>query len=198
MSKLPDAELTALFEAQVLPLTNYLFSLALGKTGNRADAEDLVQETIIKAYRSFASFEQGTALKAWLKTILKNTNTNIAMKRAKQIGKTALDELEDWQIGSAPSLTSVETRSAEIEAIDAMQTPEIERALSELPDNWRQILTLRVVDGLSYAEIAETLGIKEGTVMSSLHRSKAKLRELLLDYAKSEGYSLNAKGSDDE
>lgn len=198
MSKLPDAELTALFEAQVLPLTNYLFSLALGKTGNRADAEDLVQETIIKAYRSFASFEQGTALKAWLKTILHNTNTNIAVKRAKQLGKTALDELEDWQVGAAPSLTSVANRSAEIEAIDAMKIPEIERALAELPENWRQILTLRVIDGLSYAEIAEALGIKEGTVMSSLHRSKAKLRELLLDYAKEEGYSVTGKGSENE
>lgn len=198
MSTLPDAELTALYEQQVLPLTNYLYGMALGLTNNRSDAEDLVQETMIKAYRSFGSFEQGTALKAWLRTIMRNTNTNIAMKRSKQIGKTPLDELEDWQVGAAPSLTSVETRSAEIEAIEAMDNPEIERALAQLPENWRLVLNYRVVEGMSYAEIAAALGIKEGTVMSSLHRAKARLRELLLEYAKDEGYAFSGKDSADD
>ena len=193
MSPLPDAALSALFQEQVLPLTNYMYAMALGMTHNRADAEDLVQETMIKAFRSFASFEQGTALKAWLRTIMKNTNSNIQNKRNKQIGKTALDELEEWQVGAAPSLTSVETRSAEIEAIEAMNAPEIERALAALPESWRQVLQYRVVDGLSYAEIAETLGIAQGTVMSSLHRAKARLRELLLAYAQDEGYSFTGK-----
>jgi RNA polymerase sigma-70 factor (ECF subfamily) len=198
MSQLPDAALTALFEQQVLPLTNYMYAMALGMTHNRTDAEDLVQETTIKAYRSFSSFEQGTALRAWLRTIMRNTNSNIQAKKNKQLGKTALDELEDWQIGAAPSLTSVENRSAEIEAIEAMNTPEIERALAELPESWRQVLTYRIVEGMSYAEIAEALDMKQGTVMSSLHRAKARLRELLLEYAKDEGYSFTGKDAADD
>lgn len=198
MTKLPDAELAALFEQQVLPLTDYLYGAALGMTKNPTDAEDLVQETMIKAYRGWANFEQGTYLKAWLKKIMENTNKNIQIKRGKQIGKTALDELEEWQVGGAPSLTSVETRSAEIEAIEAMNIPEIQKALADLPENWRQVLTYRVVDGLSYSEIAEVMGIKEGTVMSSLHRAKARLREALLSYAREEGYSFSAKDGDDE
>ena len=198
MSQLPDAALSALFQEQVLPLTNYMYAMALGMTHNRSDAEDLVQETMIKAYRSFASFEQGTALKAWLRTIMKNTNSNIQTKKNKQIGKTALDDLEEWQVGSAPSLTATENRSAEIEAIEAMDAPEIERALAELPEPWRQVLTYRVVEGMSYAEIAETLGMKQGTVMSSLHRAKARLRELLLEYAQEEGYSFTGKDQADD
>lgn len=198
MSTNSTASLKDLFEQQVLPLTNYMYSMALGMTYNRSDAEDLVQETMIKAYRSFGSFQQGTALKAWLRTIMKNTNSNIMTKRGKQIGKTPLDELEDWQVGSAPSLTSVETRSAEIEAIEGMDSPEIQRAMAELPDQWREVLQLRVIEGLSYAEIAEALDMKPGTVMSSLHRAKAKLREQLLEYAKEEGYSFTEKGSSDE
>ena len=194
----PNAEHKELYEQQVLPLTNYLYSMALGMTYNRSDAEDLVQETMIKAYRSFGSFEQGTALKAWLRTIMRNTNSNIMAKRGKQIGKTPLDELEEWQVGSAPSLTSVETRSAEIEAIEGMDSPEIQKAMAELPEQWREVLQLRVIEGLSYAEIADALDMKPGTVMSSLHRAKAKLRELLLEYATEEGYSFTAKDDSDE
>lgn len=194
----PEVTLKDLFEQQVLPLTNYMYSMALGMTYNRSDAEDLVQETMIKAYRSFGSFEQGTALKAWLRTIMRNTNSNVMAKRGKQIGKTPLDELEDWQVGAAPSLTSVETRSAEIEAIEGMDSPEIERALAALPEQWREVLQLRVVEGLSYAEIADALDMKAGTVMSSLHRAKAKLRELLLEYATEEGYTFTGKDSSDE
>ena len=198
MTKLPNAELTTLFEEQVLPLTDYLYGIALGMTKNPTDAEDLVQETMIKAYRGWANFEQGTYLKAWLKKIMENTNKNIQIKRGKQLGKTALDELEDWQVGAAPSLTTVETRSAEIEAIEAMNIPEVQNALAELPENWRQVLLYRVVDGLSYAEIAEVMGIKEGTVMSSLHRAKARLRDALLNYTLEEGYRFSEKGDTDD
>ena len=198
MTKLPNAELTTLFEEQVLPLTDYLYGIALGMTKNPTDAEDLVQETMIKAYRGWANFEQGSYLKAWLKKIMENTNKNIQIKRGKQLGKTALDELEDWQVGAAPSLTTVETRSAEIEAIEAMNIPEVQNALAELPENWRQVLLYRVVDGLSYAEIAEVMGIKEGTVMSSLHRAKARLRDALLNYTLEEGYRFSEKGDTDD
>jgi RNA polymerase sigma-70 factor (ECF subfamily) len=177
-----------LFEEQALPLMPQLYGVAMNKTKNPTDAEDLVQETLIKAFKAFDQFEQGTNLKAWLYKILSNTNINNSVKASKALGKTALDDLEDWQIGVGESVTSVTARSAEIEAIDAMPSNAIKQALLELPENWRMIVYYRIVEGLSYAEIAEVLDIPEGSVMSGLHRGKKMLRGLLLDYAKEEGY----------
>jgi len=167
--------------------------VAMQKTKNPTDAEDLVQETMVKAFKAFDQFEQGTNLKAWLFRILSNTNINNSVKRGKDQAKTALDELEDWQVGSAESLTSVASRSAEVEAIDAMPSSAVKKALSELPENWRMIVYYRVVEGLAYAEIAKVLDIPDGSVMSGLHRGKKMLRSLLLEYAKEEGYDTSEK-----
>lgn len=191
MSKQESAEelKVRLFEEQALPLMPQLYGVAMNKTKNPTDAEDLVQETMVKAFKAFNQFEQGTNIKAWLYKILHNTNINIRVKRDKDRAKTALDELEDWQVGTGESLTSVTARSAEIEAIDAMPSKAIKQALQALPENWRMIVYYRIVEGLSYAEIADVLDIPEGSVMSGLHRGKKALRESLLDYAKEEGYA---------
>lgn len=183
-----------LFEEQALPLMPQLYGVAMQKTKNPTDAEDLVQETMVKAFKAFDQFEQGTNLKAWMFRILSNTNINNSVKRGKDQAKTALDELEDWQVGGAESLTSVATRSAELEAIDAMPSSAVKKALAELPENWRMIVYYRVVEGLSYAEIARVLDIPDGSVMSGLHRGKKMLRSLLLEYAKEEGYDTSEKG----
>jgi RNA polymerase sigma-70 factor (ECF subfamily) len=185
-----EARKVRLFEEQALPLMPQLYGAAMNKTKNPTNAEDLVQETMVKAFKAFDQFEQGTNLRAWLYKIMNNTNINNNVKEAKALGKTALDELEDWQIGGAESVTSVAARSAEAEAIDAMPSDVVKKALLELPENWRMIVYYRIVEGLSYSEIAQVLEIPEGSVMSGLHRGKKMLRTLLLDYAREEGYKV--------
>lgn len=186
----PEARKVRLFEEQALPLMPQLYGVAMNKTKNPSNAEDLVQETMIKAFKAFDQFEQGTNIRAWLYKILNNTNINNSVKESKALGKTALDDLEDWQVGSAESVTSVAARSAELEAIDAMPSDVVKKALLELPENWRMIVYYRIVEGLAYSEIADVLDIPEGSVMSGLHRGKKMLRHLLLDYAKEEGYKV--------
>lgn len=185
-----EARKVRLFEEQAIPLMPQLYGAAMNMTKNPTNAEDLLQETMVKAFKAFDQFEQGTNIRAWLFKIMNNTNINTSVKANKALGKTALDELEDWQIGSAESVTSVASRSAESEAIDAMPSETVKRALLELPENWRMIVYYRVVEGLSYAEIAQVLDIPEGSVMSGLHRGKKMLRNLLFDYAREEGYKV--------
>jgi RNA polymerase sigma-70 factor (ECF subfamily) len=176
------------FEEQALPLMPQLFGAALRWTRNPSDAEDLVQETFAKAYVAWEKFEQGTNLKAWLFRIMTNTHINLYNKRSKDQAKTALDELEDWQIGGGESLTSVSTRSAESVALDNMPATVIKSAMDELPDEFRMVVYYAVVEGLPYAEIAEVMDTPVGTVMSRLHRGKKMLRTLLHEYAEQEGY----------
>jgi RNA polymerase sigma-70 factor (ECF subfamily) len=176
------------FEEQALPLMPQLFGAALRWTRNPSDAEDLVQETFAKAYVAWDKFEQGTNLKAWLFRIMTNTHINLYNKRNKDQAKTALDELEDWQIGGGESLTSVSTRSAESVALDNMPATVIKSAMDQLPDEFRMVVYYAVVEGLPYAEIAEVMDTPVGTVMSRLHRGKKMLRTLLHEYAEQEGY----------
>lgn len=176
------------FEEQALPLMPQLFGAALRWTRNPSDAEDLVQETFAKAYAAWDKFEQGTNLKAWLFRIMTNTHINLYNKRSKDQAKTALDELEDWQIGGGESLTSVTTRSAEAIALDNMPATVIRNAMDQLPEEFRMVVYYAVVEGLPYAEIAEVMDTPVGTVMSRLHRGKKMLRTLLHEYAEQEGY----------
>lgn len=176
------------FEEQALPLMPQLFGAALRWTRNPSDAEDLVQETFAKAYAAWDKFEQGTNLKAWLFRIMTNTHINLYNKRSKDQAKTALDELEDWQIGGGESLTAVTTRSAESVALDNMPATVIRNAMDQLPEEFRMVVYYAVVEGLPYAEIAEVMETPVGTVMSRLHRGKKMLRTLLHEYAEQEGY----------
>ena len=176
------------FEEQALPLMPQLFGAALRWTRNPSDAEDLVQETFAKAFAAWDKFEQGTNLKAWLFRIMTNTHINLYNKRSKDQAKTALDDLEDWQIGGGESLTSVNTRSAEAVALDNMPATVIRNAMDQLPEEFRMVVYYAVVEGLPYAEIAEVMNTPVGTVMSRLHRGKKMLRTLLHEYAEQEGY----------
>jgi RNA polymerase sigma-70 factor (ECF subfamily) len=192
-----DSESTQLkiqaFESQALPLMPQLYGAALRWTRNPSDAEDLVQETFAKAFVAWAQFQQGTNLKAWLYRIMTNTHINLYNKRAKDQAKGGLDELEDWQLGSAESVTALSTRSAELEAIDNLPSESIKNALHQIPDEFRMVVYYAVVDGLPYAEIAEIMQTPVGTVMSRLHRGKKLLRKLLAEYAASEGYDVREK-----
>ena len=178
------------FEQQALPLMPQLYGAALRWTRNPSDAEDLIQETFAKAYIAWAQYQQGTNLKAWLYRIMTNTQINLYNKKAKDQAKGSIDELEDWQLGSAESLTSLSSRSAELEAIDKMPSEVIKRALHELPEEFRMVVYYAVVDGLPYLEIAEIMDTPVGTVMSRLHRGKKLLKKLLADYARQEGYDV--------
>lgn len=180
------------FEQQALPLMPQLYGAALRWTRNPSDAEDLVQETFAKAFVAWNKFEQGTNLKAWLFRIMTNTHINLYNKRNKDQAKTALDDLEDWQIGQGESITSISTRSAEAEAMDNLPSGIIKEALDQIPDEFRMVVYYAVVEGLPYAEIAEVMGTPVGTVMSRLHRGKKLLKSLLSDYASQEGYRVEA------
>lgn len=176
------------FEEQALPLMPQLYGAALRWTRNPSDAEDLVQETFAKAFMAWEKFQQGTNLKAWLFRIMTNTHINLYNKRNKDQAKTALDDLEDWQIGQGESVTSAAVRSAEAVALDNLPASVIKDAMNEIPDEFRMVVYYAVVEGLPYAEIAEVMETPVGTVMSRLHRGKKLLRNLLHDYALQEGY----------
>lgn len=168
-----------------------LYGAALRWTRNPSDAEDLVQETFAKAFTAWSKFEQGTNLKAWLFRIMTNTHINLYNKKSKDQAKTALDDLEDWQVGGGESITSISTRSAELEALDNLPSKVIRNALDQIPDEFRMVVYYAVVEGLPYAEIADVMGTPVGTVMSRLHRGKKLLKNLLSDYAAQEGYRVD-------
>lgn len=192
-SKPGTPDLRALFEEQAIPFMDQLYAAAMRMTRNSADAGDLVQETYAKAYAAFAQFEQGTNLKAWLYRILTNTFINNYRKNQRQPYQNAIDELEDWQLGSAESLTQGRsTRSAEAEAIDHLPDSDVKEALQSIPEDFRLAVYLADVEGFSYQEIADIMKTPVGTVMSRLHRGRRLLRERLADYARQRGYSEDA------
>ncbi len=177
----PD-ELRGLFAEQALPFMDQLYAAAMRMTRNPADAGDLVQETYTKAFAAFAGFEQGTNLKAWLYRILTNTYINGYRKNQRTPHQGAIDELEDWQLGSAESLTQGRTtRSAEAEAIDHLPDSDVKEALQSIPEDFRLAVYLADVEGFSYQEIADIMKTPVGTVMSRLHRGRRLLRERLAD-----------------
>jgi RNA polymerase sigma-70 factor (ECF subfamily) len=194
-SAMTDSTLRALFEEQAIPFMDQLYAAAMRMTRNPADAGDLVQETYTKAYAAFGQFQQGTNLKAWLYRILTNTFINSYRKNQRQPYQGAIDELEDWQLGSAESLTQGRTtRSAEAEAIDHLPDSDVKEALQAIPEDFRLAVYLADVEGFSYQEIAEIMKTPVGTVMSRLHRGRRLLRDLLAEYAIQRGIAVPATG----
>jgi RNA polymerase sigma-70 factor, ECF subfamily len=183
-----DAELTARFERDAIPLIDQLYGGALRMTRNPADAEDLVQETMVKAYSGFRSFRKGTNLKAWLYRILTNTYINSYRKKQRQPAEYPTEEITDWQLAANAEHTSTGLRSAEVEALEALPDSEIKAALQELPEDFRMAVYYADVEGFPYKEIAEIMDTPIGTVMSRLHRGRKQLRELLGDVARDRGF----------
>jgi RNA polymerase sigma-70 factor (ECF subfamily) len=164
------AERTKRFERDALQYMNQLYAAAMRYTKNPEDAQDLVQDTYIKAYNSFHQFEPGTNLKD---------------QRRPQ---TSDSELEDWQIAEASSHTSDQGKSTEDVVLENLPDSDIKNALAEIPEEFRMAVYLADVEGFSYKEIAEIVGVPAGTVMSRLHRGRKQLREKLTDYARERGY----------
>ena len=168
-------------------------------TRNRQDAQDLVQETYLKAFQAFASFQEGSNLKAWLYRIMTNSYINVYRKKQRQPYLGVVEELEDWQMGGAESTTAMASQSAEAEAIDRTPDSVVIRALNDLAEDFRMAVYLADVEGFSYQEIADIQEVPIGTVMSRLHRGRAKLRQVLGEYASEQGVGLGvakkAKGA---
>lgn len=186
----PSVDVRNLFEAQAIPFMDQLYAAGLRMTRNPADAADLVQETFVKAFAAFAQFQQGTNLKAWLYRILTNTFINTYRKKQRDPYQGTIDDLEDWQLGGAQSVTQGRsTRSAEAEAIDHLPDSAVKDALQAIPEDFRMAVYFADVEGFSYQEIADIMKSPVGTVMSRLHRGRRMLRELLSEYAIERGIS---------
>ena len=177
------------FESMAMPFMDQLYSHALRLTKNSSDAEDLVQETYLKGYRAFSSFKEGTNLRAWLFRILTNSFINNYRKKQRGFEEEDFDEIDDMylhrRLGSLQNSTL--GMSAEDMLFERLTEDEIKDAVENLPTQYREVVLLADVQGFSYKEIAEILEIPNGTVMSRLHRGRAKLQKVLLDFASKRG-----------
>lgn len=178
--QMPDR--AARFEQDVVPYLGQLYAAALRMTRNPSDAEDLVQETLIRAYTAFHQFRPGTNMRAWLYKILANTFLNICRKKRREPVQAAGGAFrEDWHATSGPLAPAA--RSAEAEALEQLAGSDILRALRDLPEEFKVAIYLADIEGYPYKEIAQMTGTPIATVTSRVHRGRGKLRCRLAAYA---------------
>lgn len=171
------------FNDEALVHLDTLYSVALRLTGDPADAEDLVQEAVLKAYRAWDRYERGTNCRAWLLTILRNTFINEFRKRSKRPRPVAFETVEELSV-----FESVQDADPEGSFFRHIVDDEVRRAIDELPEEFRTPVVLSDVEGLSYAEIAQVMGLPVGTVKSRLFRGRRRLQRRLYEYAVEMGY----------
>ena len=170
------------FEAQALPHLRALFNLAYRLTRNEKDAEDLVQDTYLRAFRFFHRFEPGTNIRAWLCRILKNQFLNRVQQAKPLTGMPDLTGAADPHLVLESAFPHTPSRTPEQEVMDSVTAGEVEEAMALLPPEYRMVVTLALSEEMSYKEIADAMGIPIGTVMSRLHRGRKFLQSKLFDY----------------
>lgn len=188
-----DAAARRAFESTVLAHADSLFGAALRLTRSRAEAEDLVQETLVRAYRFWASFRPGSSVRAWVFTILRNTFITRYHRQGRERALTENLEHEfavggEQPIAAPPSPEAVSSQLALREDIDA--------ALQRLPPDYRMAVVLADIEGLSYKEIAEAMECPIGTVMSRIHRGRRQLHSLLYRHAVEHGLAAADEAAD--
>lgn len=174
------------FEQQALPHMDILYNYALRLTGSADDAHDLLQETYLKAYRFWDKFEQGTNLRAWLFRIMKNTYINIYRKEVKEPDTVDYDEIESYY--NIIRDESSDDSDLQQKLFGQLLDDDVSKALETLPEEFRTVVILCDIEGLTYEEIAEFLQIPVGTVRSRLHRGRKLLYTRLYNYAKERGF----------
>ena len=183
-----SAEESRRFQEEALPILDSLYAGALRMTRNPADAEDLVQETMLRAYRAFSRFEAGTNLKAWLFRILTNAYINTYRKKQREPQKVSQDEVQDWDLYRELKDHDPEIgRTPEDIVLAGLVDSDIIEAIDDLPEQFRMAVVLSDVEGFSYAEMAEIMDVPLGTVMSRLHRGRKALQKRLWDVARDRG-----------
>ena len=176
------------FEAAAMPYLDPLYSAAYRMARNAQDAEDLVQETYLKAYKYYDKFEEGTNLKAWLFKILKNTFINSYRKKQQAPPKADFADIEESFESIVRDDSGQQAKTPEEELLDKVLDEDVQHAIEELPHDYRMVVLLADLEGFSYKEIADILEIPVGTVMSRLYRGRRLLEEALLKYARDHGY----------
>ncbi len=175
------------FDEEIIPHMDALYNFALRLTTDPNDAEDLVQDTIVKAYRFFSSYEKGTNAKAWMFRILKNSFINNYRKTSKKPSQVDYDEVSSYY----ESIRAERTETSDLESLmfREMMDDDLSHALKRLPEDFRTVVLLCDVDGYTYEEIANMLDVPIGTIRSRLHRGRNLLKTELLEYAKKRGYT---------
>ena len=176
------------FEAAAMPFVDSLYNTAYRMTRNSEDAQDLVQETYLKAYRYYDKFQEGTNFKAWLFKILKNSFINNYRKKQNQPPQSDFGEIEDAFESRVSDQAPRQIKGPEEELLENVLDEDVQRALDELPYDYRIAILLADLEDFSYKEIAEILDVPLGTVMSRLYRGRKLLEAAMLDYARDHGY----------
>lgn len=181
-----DKDLYKEFEQEAIPHMNALYNFALRLTGNPEEADDLLQETYLKAFRFFDKFEKGTNCKAWLYRIMKNSFINDYRKETKEPVKVDYEDVQNFY--ESIKASEVTFNHYQPDAFSNLLDDDITGALSDLPEDFRTVIILSDIEGFSYEEIADFVDIPVGTVRSRLHRARKMLYSKLFDYAKSKGF----------
>lgn len=178
----PETDQTQAIKDEAISYIDSLYRTALRMTGNPSDAEDLVQDTYLRAFRAINQFKPGTNLRAWLFKIQTNSFINDYRKRVRRPRNTSLDDVEEYYLYSHLVESGVQPSPSvtEDEILAQIDDADVFRALDELQDNYRQVVLLADVEGFAYREIADILDIPVGTVMSRLHRARKRLKDQLI------------------
>jgi RNA polymerase sigma-70 factor (ECF subfamily) len=179
------------FEKEAVPHMNSVYNFALRMTGDEDDADDLVQETFLKAFRFFDKFERGTNCKAWLFRILKNSFINDYRKQTKEPDKVDYEDVQNFY--DTIKSDEIDSNHYEQDAFTNLLDDEISKAIEELPEDFRTVIILSDIEGFTYEEISDFVDVPVGTVRSRLHRARKMLYTQLYNYAKEKGFLVKRK-----